>query len=110
MPGDDPGYHLILNGPFIDLVTQKANERERPSPFPEVQIGRFMMKVKAGYPLAEEEKEIVKRVRGRFFRGNPRRWKGLPHGSATSFVWSPDMNLPNPACCRKMLLWEEYMV
>ena len=52
-----------LNDPFLVLATQNPIEQEGTYPLPEAQVDRFMMKIKVDYPSAEEEKEIVKRVR-----------------------------------------------
>ena len=52
-----------LDDPFLVLATQNPIEQEGTYPLPEAQIDRFMMKIKVDYPSAEEEKEIVKRIR-----------------------------------------------
>ena len=52
-----------LDDPFLVLATQNPIEQEGTYPLPEAQVDRFMMKIKVEYPSAEEEKEIVKRVR-----------------------------------------------
>ena len=52
-----------LDSPFLVLATQNPIEQEGTYPLPEAQIDRFMMKIKVNYPSAEEEKEIVKRIR-----------------------------------------------
>lgn len=52
-----------LGDPFLVLATQNPIEQEGTYPLPEAQIDRFMMKIKVDYPSAEEEKEIVKRIR-----------------------------------------------
>ncbi len=52
-----------LDNPFIVLATQNPIEQEGTYPLPEAQIDRFMMKIKVDYPSAEEEKEIVRRIR-----------------------------------------------
>ncbi|MBN2398229.1 MAG: MoxR family ATPase [Deltaproteobacteria bacterium] len=62
---------FTLDDPFLVLATQNPIEQEGTYPLPEAQIDRFMMKIKVGYPSAEEEKEIVKRVRTGFSQGNP---------------------------------------
>jgi MoxR-like ATPase len=50
-----------LERPFLVLATQNPIEQEGTYPLPEAQIDRFMLKIKVGYPLAEEEKEIMER-------------------------------------------------
>ena len=52
-----------LPDPFLVMATQNPIEQEGTYPLPEAQIDRFMMKIKVAYPSAEEEKEIVKRIR-----------------------------------------------
>lgn len=51
-----------LESPFLVLATQNPIEQEGTYPLPEAQIDRFMLKIKVGYPSAEEEKEIMQRV------------------------------------------------
>jgi MoxR-like ATPase len=51
-----------LDSPFLVLATQNPIEQEGTYPLPEAQIDRFMLKIKVGYPSAEEEKEIMQRV------------------------------------------------
>lgn len=52
-----------LDDPFLVMATQNPIEQEGTYPLPEAQIDRFMMKIKVDYPSAEEEKEIIKRIR-----------------------------------------------
>ncbi len=54
---------FLLDDPFLVMATQNPIEQEGTYPLPEAQIDRFMMKIKVGYPTADEEKEIVKRIR-----------------------------------------------
>ncbi len=53
-----------LAKPFLVLATQNPIEQEGTYPLPEAQIDRFMMKIRVGYPSAEEEREIMTRVYG----------------------------------------------
>ena len=53
---------FALGRPFLVLATQNPIEHEGTYPLPEAQIDRFMMKIKVGYPSAEEEKKIMARV------------------------------------------------
>jgi MoxR-like ATPase len=53
---------FTLERPFLVLATQNPIEQEGTYPLPEAQIDRFMMKIKVGYPSAEEEREIMTRV------------------------------------------------
>ena len=48
-----------LPKPFLVLATQNPVEQEGTYPLPEAQVGRFMLKVRLGYPTKEEEKLIV---------------------------------------------------
>ena len=52
-----------LEEPFLVLATQNPIEQEGTYPLPEAQVDRFMMKIKVDYPSAEEEREIVARMR-----------------------------------------------
>ena len=52
---------LRLEKPFIVLATQNPIEYEGTYPLPEAQLDRFLIKLSIGYPLAEEEVEIMER-------------------------------------------------
>lgn len=54
---------FVLAKPFLVLATQNPIEQEGTYPLPEAQIDRFMLKIRVDYPTAEEEKEIMERVR-----------------------------------------------
>ncbi|NLC42177.1 MAG: MoxR family ATPase [Erysipelothrix sp.] len=54
---DGQTYHLPK--PFMVLATQNAIEYLGTFPLPEAQLDRFLMKIKLGYPLAQEEMEIL---------------------------------------------------
>lgn len=56
------GKTFMLNRPFLVLATQNPIEQEGTYPLPEAQIDRFMLKIRVGYPSAEEEKEIMQRA------------------------------------------------
>ena len=51
-----------LEQPFMVLATQNPIEQEGTYPLPEAQVDRFMFKVKVGYPGADEELEIMRRM------------------------------------------------
>ncbi len=53
-----------LPDPFFVLATQNPIEQEGTYPLPEAQLDRFMFMIKVGYPSADEELEIMKRVTG----------------------------------------------
>ncbi len=55
----------VLPAPFFVLATQNPIEHEGTYPLPEAQLDRFLLKVVAGYPTAEEEAGIVRRVADR---------------------------------------------
>jgi len=59
------GERLPLPEPFVVLATQNPIEYEGTFPLPEAQLDRFMIKLRVGYPNAEEEKEILHRRRQR---------------------------------------------
>jgi MoxR-like ATPase len=48
--------------PFLVLATQNPIESEGVYPLPEAQRDRFLMKLVVGYPSAQEEMEIVRRM------------------------------------------------
>lgn len=54
-----------LPEPFFVLATQNPIEHEGTYPLPEAQLDRFILKVVASYPSAEEEAAIVGRVANR---------------------------------------------
>ncbi len=54
-----------LPEPFFVLATQNPIEHEGTYPLPEAQLDRFILKVVASYPSAEEESAIVSRVANR---------------------------------------------
>jgi MoxR-like ATPase len=45
--------------PFVVLATQNPIELEGTYPLPEAQLDRFMMRLRVGYPSAEEERQIL---------------------------------------------------
>ena len=51
-----------LPSPFLVLATQNPIEQEGTYPLPEAQVDRFMLKLKLGYPSAEEERQILDRM------------------------------------------------
>lgn len=51
-----------LDDPFLVLATQNPIEQEGTYPLPEAQVDRFIMKLSIGYPTAEEELEIMRRM------------------------------------------------
>jgi MoxR-like ATPase len=50
-----------LPRPFIVLATQNPIEHHGTYPLPESQLDRFMMRLRMGYPNAEDEKDILRR-------------------------------------------------
>lgn len=50
-----------LPRPFLVLATQNPMEHYGTYPLPESQLDRFLMRVRLGYPVVEEEKEILRR-------------------------------------------------
>ena len=53
-----------LPKPFFVLATQNPIEQEGTFPLPEAQLDRFLFNIMVGYPSAEEEEQIIKRVTG----------------------------------------------
>jgi MoxR-like ATPase len=56
------GDTISLPKPFFVMATQNPIEHEGTYPLPEAQLDRFLLKVKMGYPTAEEELEVLRRV------------------------------------------------
>ena len=50
-----------LPRPFIVLATQNPVEHHGTYPLPESQLDRFLMRLRIGYPEAEDEKDILRR-------------------------------------------------
>ncbi len=62
------GEHTYpLDDPFLVLATQNPIEQEGTYPLPEAQVDRFMLKLSVGYPTADDEIEIMRRMS----RGTP---------------------------------------
>jgi MoxR-like ATPase len=49
-----------LPGPFIVLATQNPIEHHGTYPLPESQLDRFMLRLRIGYPSAEDERQILR--------------------------------------------------
>ncbi len=56
------GTRHALGDAFYVVATQNPIEYEGTYPLPEAQTDRFLMKVKVGYPAAEEESELLRRA------------------------------------------------
>ncbi|MBI2847762.1 MAG: MoxR family ATPase [Chloroflexi bacterium] len=52
-----------LPRPFIVLATQNPIELEGTFPLPEAQLDRFLLRIRIGYPTAEEDRAILARFR-----------------------------------------------
>src|SRR6266496_2726155 len=57
------GVTYPLAEPFFVLATQNPVELEGTFPLPEAQLDRFLLKVRIGYPEAEQEEQILGRSR-----------------------------------------------
>ena len=55
------GNTMPLPRPFLVLATQNPIELEGTFPLPEAQVDRFLLKLKIGYPTAQEENDILVR-------------------------------------------------
>jgi MoxR-like ATPase len=55
------GETMALSQPFLVLATQNPIELEGTFPLPEAQLDRFLMRIKVGYPTADQESEILER-------------------------------------------------
>ncbi len=51
-----------LDDPFLVMATQNPIEQEGTYPLPEAQVDRFMLKVRVGYPSAQQERKILDRM------------------------------------------------
>jgi len=56
------GSALPIAQPFMVLATQNPIEQEGTYPLPEAELDRFMLKLRLGYPGAEEELAMVRQV------------------------------------------------
>lgn len=56
------GETLQINKPFFVMATQNPIEYEGTYPLPEAQLDRFLLKIKMGYPSAQEEIEVLRRA------------------------------------------------
>ncbi|SEJ71442.1 MoxR-like ATPase [Bhargavaea ginsengi] len=56
------GRTLALPDPFFVMATQNPVEHEGTYPLPEAQLDRFLLKVKMGYPVREDEVEVLRRA------------------------------------------------
>ena len=54
-----------LPSPFLVLATENPLELEGTYPLPEAQVDRFLLRLRVGYPTAEEERGILERRRAR---------------------------------------------
>jgi MoxR-like ATPase len=57
------GETKLLPRPFMVLATQNPIEQEGTFPLPEAQLDRFLIKIKIGYPSAENDRLILSRFR-----------------------------------------------
>ncbi|TSI04474.1 MoxR family ATPase [Lysinibacillus sp. BW-2-10] len=55
------GKTLNIQKPFFVMATQNPIEYEGTYPLPEAQLDRFLLKIKMGYPNAQEEIEVLRR-------------------------------------------------
>lgn len=56
------GETMRIPKPFFVMATQNPIEYEGTYPLPEAQLDRFLLKIKMGYPSAEEELEVLRRA------------------------------------------------
>ena len=55
------GVTMVLPEPFLVMATQNPVELEGTFPLPEAQLDRFMVRIRLGYPTADEESDILLR-------------------------------------------------
>ena len=58
------GRTLPLPEPFMVIATQNPSDHHGAYPLPESQLDRFLMRLRIGYPDAENEREIVSQTGG----------------------------------------------
>lgn len=56
------GNTLKIAQPFFVMATQNPIEYEGTYPLPEAQLDRFLLKIRMGYPVKEQEVEILRRA------------------------------------------------
>lgn len=56
------GETIQIPKPFFVMATQNPIEYEGTYPLPEAQLDRFLLKIKMGYPTAQEELEVLRRA------------------------------------------------
>ncbi|PPA69015.1 AAA family ATPase [Jeotgalibacillus proteolyticus] len=56
------GVTRSLEKPFFVMATQNPIEYEGTYPLPEAQLDRFLLRMKMGYPSAQEEMEVLNRI------------------------------------------------
>ncbi len=61
------GEARLLPRPFLVLATQNPIEMEGTFPLPEAQLDRFLLRIRMGYPTAQEDETILER----FMERNP---------------------------------------
>ena len=59
------GETLDIPKPFFVMATQNPIEYEGTYPLPEAQLDRFLLKIKMGYPTAQQEIEVLRRAENR---------------------------------------------
>lgn len=59
------GDTMDLPQPFLVLATENPVELEGTFPLPEAQLDRFLVRIRIGYPNAEEEEEMLLRLQHR---------------------------------------------
>lgn len=69
------GERHILPDDFTVFATQNPIDSEGTYPLPEAQLDRFLLKIRVGYPTAEQERLVLERHRDGF---NPRGIDQLP--------------------------------
>lgn len=57
------GQTKPLERPFFVIATQNPVENQGTFPLPEAQLDRFLMKIKMGYPTAQESADILRRFK-----------------------------------------------
>ena len=56
------GRSYPLEPPFMVIATQNPVEHHGTYPLPESQLDRFLLRIRIGYPAAESEREILRKI------------------------------------------------
>ena len=88
------GNEWKLEPPFFVLATQNPLDQEGTYPLPEAQLDRFLFKIEVGYPDAEEELEVVRRVASPAMDANEKDVKKVMNAQQVITIQKVIMRIP----------------